>query len=224
VSVHESSLFAQVKNSAVSRGQLKLLFSSPDRLCRYLFCILLGLPIWYTVGILVTLCPEIAAAMGATGVPSPGLAVSWTYVGLFFGDMAGGLLSQYLGSRKRALAVFLLGCLLLPVLFLRSKGPSVQELYAWFVVLGFFAGYWVLVITVAAEQFGTNIRATATTTVPNFIRGAVVPMTMLFTTLKSPLGVISSAELVGVLVSGLALVSLMALRETFEADLDYVDA
>lgn len=223
VSVHESGIFQSARESRASRGNFTMFFRSPSRLGRYLACIFLGLPPWFIVGILVTLAPEVTGALGAPEVPKTGLCVLWCYVGLFFGDAASGLLSQFLKSRKKAIGVYLLLSLVMCLSFLTQTKPSLFQLYLFYAILGFAGGYWVLVITIAAEQFGTNIRGTAATTVPNFIRGAVVPMTQFFVALKSGQGVIGSALIVASVVWGLGILSLFKMRETFHVDLDFTE-
>jgi len=224
VSVHESEIFSKVKERTSSRGDLKMLFGTRDRVRRYVCCILIGLPIWFVAGILVTLAPEMAKALQSPDVPRPGLAVSWFYVGLFFGDFASGLLSQYFRSRKTAIAIFLVLSIILSEIFLHLPAPSVTYMYAYYILLGFASGFWVLVVTTAAEQFGTNLRATVTTTVPNFIRGAVVPMTTSFVFLKGYLGVLAAASVVGITIGILAALGLTSLKETFSDEMDFVES
>jgi putative MFS transporter len=223
ISVHESGMFLAFREHQASRPSFKIIFGSPARVLRYLCCITIGLPVWFIIGILVSFAPEMAQALGAPVPPLVGLAVLWCYVGLFFGDVCSGVLSQCLKSRKKALAVFLLLSFIAPQLFLGLRDPGVRMLYAMYALLGFTGGFWVLVVTMSAEQFGTNIRATVTTTVPNFIRGAVVPMTQLFVLLKTSQGVLSSAAYVGGFVSILSLLALFYVKETFGRDLEFVE-
>jgi predicted MFS family arabinose efflux permease len=223
IGVFESGLFEGVKRSPVARGNFFALFATAERTRRYLSVVLVGLPIWYVVGILVTFAPELGAAVGVTPPPRAARAVLFAYLGLTVGDLASGLLSQWIRSRRRALAIFIgltaLGILVYFAPF--EKSPAL--FYAICGGLGFAIGYWAVFVTVASEQFGTNLRATATTTAPNFVRGAVVPVTLLFQALRDPLGLAGSGFAVGVLTVAIALVALSGLTETFGRDLDFVE-
>ncbi len=223
VGVVESGLFEGVKERTKSRGNFWQLFSTWDRARRYLAVIFVGVPIWYTVGILILFSSEIGKAMGMTEAPSPGRAVFFCYAGLAAGDLASGALSQVLKSRRRALLVFLLLTgLTIAVYFTLGKG-SLTAFYAACVALGVANGYWAVFVTVAAEQFGTNLRGTATTTVPNFVRGMVVPLTALFQLFKGSLGVVGSAVALGAGTLIVAFFALFALGETYGKDLDFLE-
>ncbi len=225
---HESGMFARLVaqggGDGIARGNVFALFTDRSRLVRFLTCIAIGLPLWYVVGILIMLAPEMAKALGVTGEVSAGRAVMFTYVGLVFGDLASGLVSQWWRSRKRALAAFMgVTALLSAAYFTALRGVDPAAFYAAAVVLGIFVGYWALFVTVAAEQFGTNLRATVATSVPNFVRGALAPMTGAFLLLRPGLGSLGAAALVGGVVFAIAAVALWFLRETFDDDLDYVE-
>ena len=224
---HESGMFARLKSAGVgdgiARGNVFALFTSRSRCARFLTCVAIGLPLWYVVGILVMLSPEMGRALGVTGEISGGKAVMLTYVGLVFGDFASGLVSQWWRSRKRAVALFMALTAGTSAAYFAFRGVSPAAFYALMVVLGVFVGYWALFVTVAAEQFGTNLRATVATSVPNFVRGALVPMTLLFQAGKGTLGTLGAAAAVGGVVFAIAAIALVFLRETFSADLDYVE-
>lgn len=224
ISVAESTLFQAMHTSfAIHKGRLSSLFLNRRRLLRYLNSILIGVPIWFVVGVLITFSPEFAKDMGATGPISAGDAVMLCYLGLVFGDLGSGLLSQRLRSRKRAILVFMvLGMATIALYFAQAK-PSPRFFYGVCWLLGLASGYWAIFVTVAAEQFGTNLRATVATTVPNFVRGMVVPITLLFQSLRHPLGLQGSAIVVGLLCLTTALLALRALEETFHKDLDYYE-
>ena len=223
--VRESAMFATVKAGAVRRGDVTALFRGAGRVRRYLAVILVGVPIWYVVGILIFFSPELGRALGLSGaeVPSAGKALMWCYVGLALGDLGSGVVSQLLRSRKRALALFLVLTAIAVGLYFGAGGRSRQGFYAICVLLGVATGYWAVFVTSAAEQFGTNLRATVTTTVPNFVRGAVVPMTLLYKQLRGSLGLVEGALAVGVLALALAAVALWLLDETYGKDLDFVE-
>ncbi|MEW6289792.1 MAG: MFS transporter [Thermodesulfobacteriota bacterium] len=224
ISVAESGMFrAMAERTGVRRGNMLALFTDRKRFLRYLNSILIGVPIWFVVGILITFSPEFAKALGTTGPVSAGNAVMYCYLGLVFGDMTSGLLSQALQSRKKVVLLYMLLTIAgIAVYFLQgSRSPGF--FYGVCLALGFSAGYWAIFVTVAAEQFGTNLRATVATTVPNFVRGMVVPITLLFQFFRRSFGLEASALMVGgiCLVAGFA--ALAFLEETFHKDLDYFE-
>jgi putative MFS transporter len=224
VGVAESGMFSAVaKKTEVARGNFFALFSSGDRAKRYLCLIISGVPIWYGVGILVTFSPEIGKNLGLDPVPAAGTAVMVDYIGLALGDFASGALSQVIKSRKRAVLLFLIITSAAIAMYFTLGRSSLFAFYASCGLLGFGTGYWAVFVTMASEQFGTNIRATATTTAPNFVRGAVVPLTFTFTALKGSLGVQGSALAVGAVVMTAAFLSLLALPETFGKDLAFTE-
>jgi MFS family permease len=176
IGVHESGMFVQVKAGAHARGRFLQLFADRRRAKRYLAIIVVGVPIWYVVGILITFSPEFGRAMRMPAIPHAGTAVMFCYAGLAVGDLTSGWLSQWMGSRKRVLAIFLAMTAACVAIYFLPWTKPLGAFYGLCAALGFAAGYWAVFVTVAAEQFGTNLRATATTTVPNFVRGAVVPI------------------------------------------------
>lgn len=224
VGVAESGMFSAVaKKSEVARGNFFALFSKGERAKRYLCLIVSGVPIWYGVGILVTFSPEIGKNLGLDPVPAAGTAVMVDYIGLALGDFASGALSQVIKSRKRAVLLFLVITSAAIAMYFTLGRSSLFAFYASCGLLGFGTGYWAVFVTMASEQFGTNIRATATTTAPNFVRGAVVPLTFAFTALKGSLGVQGSALAVGAVVMAAAFLSLFALPETYGRDLAFTE-
>jgi predicted MFS family arabinose efflux permease len=224
IGVYESGMFEKVKAQAhVSRGNFFMLFSRASRALRYLGVIVVGVPIWYAVGILVTFSPEIGGALGMKPVPEAAKAVMYCYIGLAIGDLGSGALSQLMKSRRNVLFLFLL-LTCASILSYFAIGPRSTFLFYTVVgVLGFATGYWAVFVTVASEQFGTNVRATATTTAPNFVRGAVVPLTAIFTALKPHLGVPWAAGAVGIGTMIIAFIALFALEETYGKDLEYLE-
>jgi MFS family permease len=223
VSVRESTMFQAVKKTGARRGNFFALFATWARAKRYLAVIFVAIPIWYVVGILVTFSPEFAREMGLPFTPSAGRAILWLYSGLVLGDLASGLFSQLIRNRRWAVAVFLgltvLGC----SLYFLEVAQTPAAFYGLCVGMGFASGYWAVFITMAAEQFGTNLRATATTTAPNFVRGALVPMAATFQLARGHVGMIAAGLAVGAVVLGLAALSLFGLEETFGKDLDYLE-
>ncbi|SNB46118.1 MFS transporter [Geobacter sp. DSM 9736] len=223
VSVAESGMFREMSSKEVRKGDFFALFTSAGRFFRYLNSILIGVPTWFVVGILITFSPEFAKALGVEGAVSAGNAVMYCYLGLVFGDFASGLLSQWLGSRKKVVFIFLmLTAAGIALYFLRTT-TTPAGFYVICTFLGFASGYWAIFVTVAAEQFGTNLRATVATTVPNFVRGMVVPITLLFQQSRKVLGLEAGALAVGALCMAVALLSLWKLEETFSKDLDYFE-
>jgi predicted MFS family arabinose efflux permease len=224
IRVHESGMFAQVKASGVSRGDFFSLFTHWDRFTRFLASILIAVPIWVANAILVLGSPEFAQALGVTGPVSAGDAVALFYGGLVVGDVSSGVLSQLIRSRKKVVTGFLAMLVVAYGLyFLLGRGASPAGFLALVGLLGFTSGYWAIFATVAAEQFGTNIRATVATTVPNFVRGLVVAVTLTFAWLKPHLGLTRAALAVGAFWFVLAFWGALRLRETFGVDLDYVE-
>jgi MFS transporter, putative metabolite:H+ symporter len=225
VKMFESGMFSQMKDDAtVSRGDITMLFTNLERFGRYLDCILIGIPLWFVIGILVTFSPEICTALGATGPVSAGDGIFWAYAGLVVGDIGSGIMSQLLKSRKATLWIFQLASAALILVFLFSRNMSPNYYYFLCFLLGCAVGYWAIFVTVAAEQFGTNLRATVTTTVPNFVRGSVVIITTAFTILQSKVGIIQSALTVGTVCVLVGMFALNRLRESFAKDLNWLES
>jgi MFS family permease len=222
VGVNESGMFRSLQKSDVQRGNFFDLLRGPN-LKTYLCCILIGVPMWFVVGILVTLSPELGKVLGVTPLPNPAQAVMYCYIGLALGDLLSGFLSQVLKSRKKVVLMFVVATGVLIAIYANARGISATTFNILCLALGIAAGYWAVFVTIAAEQFGTNIRATAATTVPNFVRGAIVPMNLTLMALKPSYGVLVAALIVGYTAIALALVSLLGMKETFGKDLDYVE-
>lgn len=218
----ESGMFDQLKTTTAKRGHFHQLFSSPQRFGRYLSCIAIGIPIWFVIGILITFAPELAKALGIEGVTGS-RSILWAYVGLSIGDITSGVLSQVIRSRKKAVFGFLTFTTLMIVYYMNAQGLSLPSFYALCLLLGIGTGYWAVFVTVAAEQFGTNIRATVATTAPNFVRGSVVPITLGFNYLKQTLGILDAALIVGIVCLAIAFFALWTLPDTYGKDLDYLE-
>lgn len=220
---HESGLFAHMKEQHIERGSLKILLKSPHQFGKYIACILIGIPLWYVVGILITFVPEFAPGFGMFFKPDVAQAVLWAYIGLSVGSLLSGVLSQWFKTRKKIILLFMLINALLIFRFLTLKLPSLFELNFLCFLLGIGSGYWTLFVTMAAEQFGTNIRATVATTVPNFVRGSVVPLTLSFGYFKTQFGIITSAAILGGVCVLLALIALFCLQDTHDKDMNYLE-
>ncbi len=236
-SAYSSQVFSEDKEKQVRRGDLIQLVSNKTRLVKFLGCIFIGLPIWYTIGILITFAPKFATALGVPGVKTAGDAVMYSYLGLAIGDLTSGFVSQLLGSRKKVVAIYLVATLFFVLLYLFSPVNTTLFYYFTCFALGCGIGYWALFVTIAAEQFGTNLRSTVATSVPNIIRGTVIPITLLFMFLKNNLaahyeptlgaqvaentGIIYSALIIGGLTIVIAFIALRAVDETFGRDLNF---
>jgi MFS family permease len=224
IRVYESGMFSNIKDAAhVTRGNFLSLFTNKERFWKYLKCILIGVPIWYVVGILITFSPEFGIAMGMAETVSAAKAVMFCYLGLVFGDFLSGFLSQRFKSRRNIVLVFLLLTAGFVALYLLSSELSLNQFYVMCAALGLASGYWAVFVTIAAEQFGTNIRATVTTTVPNFVRGAVVPLSLTFEALKDSWGLIPTAMALGAICLAIAVASILTLEETYSKDLNYLE-
>jgi len=222
--VAESGMFRSMEEKALAgRGRFTALFTDRTRFLRYLNSILIGIPIWFVVGVLITFSPEFAKSLGTTGPVTAGNAVMFCYLGLVFGDLSSGLLSQVLKSRKKVVLLFMLLTLGAITLYFLQGPQSPSFFYGVCLALGYASGYWAIFVTIAAEQFGTNLRATVATTVPNFVRGMVVPITLLFQLFRKSLGLEGGALVVGAICLTAGLVSLAFLQETFHKDLDYYE-
>ncbi|MGI4875644.1 MAG: MFS transporter [Janthinobacterium lividum] len=224
--VFESGMFEQTKRTDVARGNFLSLFTNGARLGKYLRCLLLGAPLWFLVGILITLAPEFGKEFGVQGPVTGGLSIFWCYFGLTLGDFSSGALSQVLHSRNRTLQGFIAAsAVMVAVYLLGLHGASTTTFYGVCFLIGCAAGFWALFVTVAAEQFGTNLRATVATTVPNFSRGALVIIAPTYKALAAlpALGKAGSAGLIGAVLLALAFFSASTLPETYAKDLDYVE-
>lgn len=221
--VHESGMFNETKKKKdVKRGDLRTLLRWP-MLKKYIAVILVGAPIWGVVGLLITFSPEFAKAFGAGFTPKAGMAVLACYAGLSIGDVFSGLLSQHLKSRRKSVAVFLLvscGCILY---YLFAPHATLFAFYAACFAMGIGTGYWAMFVQMGAEQFGTNIRATAATSLPNMVRGSVIPITASFHALMPFTGVTTAGLIVMSILILLAFGAVWTLKETFHTDLDYTD-
>lgn len=225
VSVAESGMFKQLKTAAphVRRGDFLSLFTRWSRFSKYARCILIGLPSWFVVGVLVTFSPEFARALHIGGEVKATFAVSILYVGLTVGDLASGLLTQWLGSRRKVVLGFILLTVAWIAVYFLSAEAGARWFYTVIFWLGVGIGYWAVFVTIGAEQFGTNLRSTVATTVPNFVRGAVVPITLAFKFCKDQFGLVPGAIIVGSVCIAIALWALHGLEETHGKDLDYFE-
>lgn len=220
----ESSIFKNIKDDdSVRKGNFLLLLKKRSYFVVYLRCILIGLPIWFVVGILVALSARFTKHLG---VPEVSVAdnLMFCYIGLSIGDLLAGLLSQILRSRKKVIYGFIVSSFMIILVYLFNPFFVSANYFKWIsMILGIGVGYWGLFVTMASEQFGTNIRSTVTNTVPNFIRGSVAPISWLFIWLTGFIVETYAGFVLAVLCNGIAFVALLKLEETFGKDLDYTD-
>lgn len=227
ISVLESSMFHQVKEQKISRGNFFLFFTNLDRFKRYLFGILIGLPTWYVIGILVTFSNDFALAFGITEKIDPGKAIMFAYAGISLGDILIGLVSQWLRSRTRALYIFYGITMLFMVLYFTILWQgNAATLYLVCAGLGFGTGFWAIFVTMGAEQFGTNLRATAATTIPNMVRGMlaifILPMFKWLQSFPS-IGYINAGIISGVIIMAITWTAALLTKETFHKDLEFIE-
>jgi MFS transporter, putative metabolite:H+ symporter len=219
--VIESGMFRATVAKHVERGNFLRLFSSAKRLRRYLAIICVGLPIWYTVGVLYTFSNDLGKALGLAEAPNPARVLFFDYGGAAVGGVLAGLVSQYLQSRRRTLAIFMAALGILVAAYFVIGGISSPLFYTLCGLGGVATGYWAVFMSTASELFGTNLRATVTTTAPNFVRGAAVLFTTGFKALTPPFGLVGAAIAVGVFAFGVGVLGLLLLPETFSVDLDF---
>ena len=227
ISVFESGLFKQVKDKNVERGNFLSFFTNVERLRRYIFGILIGLPTWFVIGILVTFSNDFAREFGITEKIDPGKAIMFAYAAISLGDILIGLLSQYLRSRKKALFVFYGITILFMVAFFTLLWDGTANRLYWICAgLGFGTGFWAIFVTMGAEQFGTNLRATAATTIPNMVRGMlaifILPLFKWFEN-QPTIGYVDAGIYTGIIIMSLTLLAAAMTKETFHKDLDYLE-
>ncbi|HLC83374.1 MAG TPA: MFS transporter [Bacteroidia bacterium] len=223
VYVNESGMFDKIKESSAKRGNFLSLFTNKKRFFKYICCILVGVPVWYVVGILIFFSKEFALALHVTGPVTNGKSIMYHYMGAAIGSMITGYISQKLKSRRKALVIAISMLAIFCAWYFVSDGITPINFYIIAFALGLAMGYWAVFITVASEQFGTNIRSTVTTTVPNFVRGATVLMTMWWTSMSPGMGILQSAIIVGVVVIPVAIGSVFFLEESHGKNLDYIE-
>lgn len=223
VGVLESGMFKKLEQAGVRKGNFLMLFTNGRRLKKYLTAILIALPNWFVIGIIISFSDKFAAKMNVQGPIDPGKAIMVAYVTISIGDVVIGFISQWMKSRKRALWLFHIITALAVIWFFNLQGASSGTVYLVCLFLGFGTGFWAMFVTMAAEQFGTNIRATVATTVPNMARGSLTLVSLLFVSLQPSLGYFRSGWVTGIIVFLIAFVALALTEETFGKDLDYLE-
>lgn len=218
----DSEMFKELQKKNIKRGNIKLLLA-PRRALRYLSSVAVGIPIYFITAILLTLAPEVTASLNLTGPVTAADALIYGSIGLAIGDLASGLISQKLKSRKKAISIFLLIALGSTLTYTQANGASPGFIHMLCLLLGTAAGYWAVLVTTAAEQFGTDIRSTVATSVPNFVRGSGMIIASGFLVLKNHFTIIQSVLFMAAAVFAIAFISLAILKETYGKDLDFVE-
>jgi len=220
---YESGMFNSMKTSSVQKGNFFQLFKTKERTLKYLASVAIGLPIWFVVGVLINQSHTLAEYIGVDGEVKVGDSVMWSYVGLSIGDLFSGALSQILKSRRKVIFVYLVILTVSVVGYLFKHNVSLAWFHFMCFALGASTGFWALFVTVASEQFGTNLRSTVTNTAPNFVRGATVPITKSFEALIPMIGAGLAALSVGGVCILLSFLATLYVGETFSKDLDYFE-
>ncbi|MFI5130713.1 MAG: MFS transporter [Chitinophagales bacterium] len=227
ITVAESGMFKQVRQQNISRGNFFMFFTNAARFRKYILAILIGLPTWYVIGILVNYSNRFANVFYEGNQIESGRAIMYAYAAIAIGDILVGFVSQYFKSRKKALYLFYLLAILSGILFFSGFVQSDTTMYIACALLGFSTGFWAIFVTMGAEQFGTNLRATAATTIPNMVRGALPLINIMFLDLfQKSWGwdIVRSGIIAGVIVMSITLVAAYFTEETFHKDLNYVEA
>jgi len=227
ISVFESGMFHQVKKMGVRRGNFFMLFNNADRFKRYLFGILIGLPTWFVIGVLVTFSSEFGEKFGIKEKIDPGKAIMYAYAAISIGDILIGFVSQWLRSRKKALFLFYGITVLFMILFFTTLWNGTASNMYWICAgLGFGTGFWAIFVTMGAEQFGTNLRATAATTIPNMVRGMLAVFILpLFQWLRGIEGVgyVNGGIYAAIIIMMITIIAALFTKETFNKDLNYLE-
>lgn len=225
ISVFESGMFHEIKKADVRRGNFLMLFTRGERFKRYFLNILIGLPTWFVIGVLVTFSGEFGEKFGITEKIDPGKAIMYAYAAISIGDILIGLISQWLRSRKKALFIFYAITALFMILFFTIQWNGSADRMYWICAgLGFGTGFWAIFVTMAAEQFGTNLRATAATTIPNMVRGMLAIFILpLFQLLRNYTDYISAGWISAIIIMLITIVAAAMVEETFGKDLNYTE-
>ncbi len=227
IGVFESGMFDHLKKEKhIKRGNFFTLFSSRKNLKKYLCIIFVTVPVWYVMGTLVLFSPEYAVLLKLPAKSvSAGTAITFAYAGITIGDVVSGLLSQWLKSRKKSLGLFLSLTAIGVIMYFKFGGNSVATFYAIIGFIGFATGYWAVFISAASELFGTNIRATAATTAPNFVRGSTILISLLLSYLTTTFdgNKILATQVTGAIIIGIGFIALYFLEETFGKELNYIE-
>jgi MFS transporter, putative metabolite:H+ symporter len=227
ISVFESGMFHETKKLGVQRGNFFMLFTNADRFKRYLLGILIGLPTWFVIGVLVSFSGDFGKHMGIKEVIDPGKAIMYAYAAISIGDVLIGFISQWLKSRKKALFLFYgITAMFMILFFTVLRDGTASSLYWVCAGLGFGTGFWAIFVTMGAEQFGTNLRATAATTIPNMVRGLLAIFILpLFKWLRNidGVGYVNGGIIAAIIIMCITVVAAILTKETFNKDLNFTE-
>ena len=224
ISVFESEMFNQVKQTSVQRGNFFMFFTDKTRFKKYITAILIGLPTWYVIGILIAFSNNFSEQFGMKEKMEPKFATMYAYIAIALGDVLIGLVSYWLKSRKKALYIFyVLTMIAIASYFMQDENTSLTNAYWICAALGFGTGFWAIFVTMAAEQFGTNLRATAATTIPNMVRGSLPLMLLLFNGLQSYYSYVTAGLITGIMIMAISFTAVIFTKETYGKELDYVE-
>jgi len=224
VGVLESGMYKNIEGQKVRKGAFIMLLNNGKRFKKYITAILIALPNWFVIGILLTFSNKFAALMKVRDPIDPGKAIMFAYAAISVGDVLIGFVSQWFKSRKISLWIFHIITVAGVVWFFNLQGAAGSTVYWVCVILGFGTGFWAMFVTMAAEQFGTNIRATVATTVPNMARGSLALVALLFNSLIPSQGYFKSGWITGIIVFAIAFLSLALTEETYGKELNYIEA
>lgn len=225
LSVFESKMFAQVKKTAVQRGNFFMFFTDKTRLKKYVTAILIGLPTWYVIGILIAFSNNFSEQFGMKDKMEPKFATMYAYIAIALADVLIGLVSFWLKSRKKALYIFYgFTMLAITAYFMQNENTTIANAYWICAALVFGTGFWAIFVTMAAEQFGTNLRATAATTIPNMVRGSLPLMLFLFNWLQGFNSYINAGLITGIIVMAISFTAVIFTKETYGKEMDYVES
>ena len=226
IKVSESAIFKSIESKHVSKGNILMFFNKRSRFKKYILAILIGLPTWFVIGIMLNLSNRFAKDLYGENSIDSGASIMYGYIGIALGDIVVGLVSQHFKSRKKALYIFYAMTILGIIYFFSPLNNNDFSMYAVSLYLGFSTGFWAIFVTMGAEHFGTNLRATAATTIPNVVRGALPLMNLLFKDYfqaNLQWTMLQSAMMTGAIVMAISVVALIFTEETFHKDLDFIE-
>jgi MFS family permease len=226
IKVSESAIFKSIESKHVSKGNILMFFNKRSRFKKYILAILIGLPTWFVIGIMLNLSNRFAKDLYGENAIDSGASIMYGYIGIALGDIVVGLVSQHFKSRKKALYIFYAMTILGIIYFFSPLNNNDFSMYAVSLYLGFSTGFWAIFVTMGAEHFGTNLRATAATTIPNVVRGALPLMNLLFKDYfqaNLQWTMLQSAMVTGAIVMAISVVALIFTEETFHKDLDFIE-
>jgi len=224
ISVFESGMYTAVKEMKIAKGNFLMFFNKRSRFKKYILAILIGLPTWYVIGILIAFSNNFGEQFGLSEKILPKKATMFAYVGIALGDVLVGLLSHWLKSRRKALFIFFSFTVIsISLYFMQNGRGGASTMYLICAAMGFSTGFWAIFVTMAAEQFGTNLRASAATTIPNMVRGSLPLMLLLFNGFQNFTTYINAAIWVGIIVMTVSITAAYFTKETFGKDLNFIE-